>query len=185
MPFSESPLTDPVEYIYSCIDGSSSVDFISKKVFFAEYRVFESIADLLKAERIMPLSDKLSQSITAALQRKTNPRASHASEIALSIFATTITVFLLFLAGLIIRSSLLSKETTFLEKRLSECIQTHASQKFDIACTSYFAEYGEAPRTWQALIKSEYFFENEMRSIKPYIQSMLLNSRNMEKRNNF
>ena len=60
----------PEEYMLSLLDGSSTVRSIKKSCCLCEYKVYESLSNLLQTQRITALQQKYTQSIQAALKRK-------------------------------------------------------------------------------------------------------------------
>jgi hypothetical protein len=64
------------EYILSLLDGSNTIKRIKKSGCLCEYKVYESINNLLQAQRITALHQKYTQPIHAALRRKNAEEAS-------------------------------------------------------------------------------------------------------------
>jgi hypothetical protein len=80
LPEYNSPDDDPSIYLYHRIDGTSSVkDFLTDS-FLTEYKIYETLYTLVQSEAIRSLSDTVTRSIKAALQKK-EQEASVASAI--------------------------------------------------------------------------------------------------------
>jgi len=95
----------PEEYIFSLLDGTRTVESIKKTCCLCEYKVYESINTLLQAQRIAALQQKYTQSIQAALKRKSAEDAAALDKTFFgSVFAvaTTLLIVALLIFGRII-----------------------------------------------------------------------------------
>lgn len=63
------PLSMPNEYILSQIDGTKTVDVLHHDNFFTKRRLYSILFNLFNDKRIIPLPDKISQSVSDALKR--------------------------------------------------------------------------------------------------------------------
>jgi hypothetical protein len=58
-------ITDPSGFILSQIDGDASVALLCKRIFFTEYRIYETLYELWKSKKIMPFSaESLTQKLS-------------------------------------------------------------------------------------------------------------------------
>jgi hypothetical protein len=64
------PLMNPAEYIYTLIDGTSPVTHLVKNSCLTEYNTFEALSSLTQSKKILALSNQISQSVQAELQKK-------------------------------------------------------------------------------------------------------------------
>ncbi|MBN1306767.1 MAG: DUF4388 domain-containing protein [Chitinispirillaceae bacterium] len=64
------PLENPSLYFYHRIDGISAVKVLLNDSFLTEYAIYESLYSLMQENLIKPLSDSVTRSIRAALQKK-------------------------------------------------------------------------------------------------------------------
>lgn len=65
----DNPLENPSYYYLQHINGTITVKALLEDAFHSEYKIYESLYGLIQAEAIRPLSDKLTQSVHAALNR--------------------------------------------------------------------------------------------------------------------
>ena len=70
LPEYNSPDDDPSIYLYNQIDGTRSVQEFLKDSFLTEYKIYETFYALVQSESIRSLSDTVTRSIKAALQKK-------------------------------------------------------------------------------------------------------------------
>lgn len=98
---SKTNLIDPfkatAEYLYNLLDGTSPVkEFISSSC-LTEYKIYEGLYELIQQKKVVPLSDKISRSVQAALEKKkqdqTNPVSSTISSFVLALGIVALIVF--------------------------------------------------------------------------------------------
>ena len=70
LPEYNSPDDDPSIYLYHQIDGTRSVHEFLADSFLTEYKIYETFYSLVQSEAIRSLSDTVTRSIKAALQKK-------------------------------------------------------------------------------------------------------------------
>ncbi|HLV31030.1 MAG TPA: DUF4388 domain-containing protein [Chitinispirillaceae bacterium] len=99
--FSKPNIIDPfkatAEYLYNLLDGTSPVkEFISSSC-LTEYKIYEGLYELIQQNKVVPLSDKFSSSVQAALEKKkqdqTNPVYSIISSSVLALGIVILIVF--------------------------------------------------------------------------------------------
>ncbi|NLE02184.1 MAG: DUF4388 domain-containing protein [Fibrobacter sp.] len=92
------PVTDTTNHIYYLIDGVSPVFEIINDSSLSEYKVFEALNTLLLSKSILPLSDKYSRTVHAAIQQKEKNKKPLTLQIISSILITVaiISVIILF-----------------------------------------------------------------------------------------
>jgi hypothetical protein len=96
------PINDPVGYISRKINGTSSVKELIASTPLSHYKIYESLNTLIQSNRILPLSDKLSKSVQAAIERKNKAVDTVVVSIALTSVITGIIIVtqLIFSAGI-------------------------------------------------------------------------------------
>jgi hypothetical protein len=140
-----NPFQQADEFVYSKIDGISTVATIFRTSCLTEYKVYESLNSLLASKRITPLSARISQSVVAALEKKEleEKRATTSFGTIAAILITAAMIFVtLFIGKFFIHNMLFFNHTmkarlSALELPLSETIQ-----KSMIASLQYHAFYG-------------------------------------------
>jgi hypothetical protein len=106
-----SDATDPfertVDYVYARVNGISPVAEIIKESCLTEYKIYESLNSLLIAEKITPLSEKITRSVHAALEKKKHDKESSSLNILYSILATIgVIVLILLISWFLIRGGI-------------------------------------------------------------------------------
>jgi hypothetical protein len=91
------PFERTVDYVYARINGISPVTEIIKDSCLTEYKIYEALNSLLIAEKITPLSEKITRSVQAALEKKVHDKESSSFSILYSILATIGVILLILL----------------------------------------------------------------------------------------
>ncbi|MFP4014761.1 MAG: DUF4388 domain-containing protein [Chitinispirillaceae bacterium] len=134
----------PEEYIYTLLDGSSSVSSIVRSSCLSEYKVYESLHMLLQTQRIIPLPPKISQTIQAAIDRKElEGTSSSGTKTALSSLFTIGFVGLILLFGIAFKSFLMSDITSESRRKRSELFFSQTQEKIVNASLFHQALTGE------------------------------------------
>lgn len=107
-----SPLDSPAPYIFQCINGTSPVKSFLTDSFLTDYKIYETLYDLIQSDVIRPLSEQLTKSIQAAIQK--NEQDIRSASVMPPLFSLLITVgiiLLIVLAALLYRGVIFSKLT--------------------------------------------------------------------------
>jgi hypothetical protein len=64
------PINDPAGYLSQKINGTSPVKELISSSPLSQYKIYETLNTLLQTSKIVPLSDKISKSVQAALEKK-------------------------------------------------------------------------------------------------------------------
>ncbi len=157
------PLDVTSEYLCGFMDGTSNVDFMVRNSYLSEYSIYELLSELLRTERIVPLGDKLSQSITDALHRKAFSAASEPSQFVLAAVGTAALVFLMMFAGMVsIRNGLLG-DVTLKKKRIEqEADLRRMQQNADAAVLLYRGLRGRSADDYGTLIRAGYLSRRDI-----------------------
>lgn len=140
------PLKNSEQYIFSRIDGTSPVSELVKDSCLSEYKVYETLYNLCLNKTIIPLSDKYTRSVKAALeQKKHNHSVSPFSSI-ISIAAVFFTIaVLIFSASLLINNLFLSKPFNELKTFKTELNNIKSEQNLSMANIYYRTYFGIKP----------------------------------------
>jgi hypothetical protein len=104
------PLENPSLYLYHRIDGTSAVKIMLNDTFLTEYKIYETLYSLMQEDLIQPLSENVTKSILAAIQKK--EQDSYAASLLppfISISATIGLILLILLLAWLFRGIILSK----------------------------------------------------------------------------
>jgi hypothetical protein len=88
------PIADPVGYISLKINGTSPVKELILSTPLTHYKIYESLNTLILSQKIAPLSDKISKSVQAALEKKNQTKNTGIAPLVISSFITV--AFVLF-----------------------------------------------------------------------------------------
>ena len=105
-----SPVENPSPYLYHRIDGTSAVKTMLNDTFLTEYKIYETLYSLMQDDLIQPLSENVTKSIRAAIQKK--EQESYAASILppfISISVTIGLILLILLLAWLFRGLILSK----------------------------------------------------------------------------
>lgn len=160
------PIEHADEFVYSRIDGISTVATIFRTSCLTEFKVYEAINTLLAAKRITPLSARISQSVVAALEQKEleeKKGATSFNTIASILITAAMIIATLFIGKFLLHDMILSDKNyraraSALELPLSETIQ-----KTTIASLQYRAFYGNGTPDINNLIKVSLLLKTDIR----------------------
>lgn len=141
-----SPLDSPEPYIFQRINGTSPVKSFLTDSFLTDYKIYETIYNLIQSEVIRPLSEQLTKSIQAAIQR--NEQDIRSASVMPPLFSLLISIgiiLLIILAAWLYRGVIFSKLTidTTLQKNEVKLQQAELHQ--NDAVRHYRAEQGGPP----------------------------------------
>jgi hypothetical protein len=104
------PIDNPSLYFYHRIDGTSAVKTLLNDAFLTEFKIYESIYALIQEDLIKPLSETVTRSIRAAIQKKEQDKyAASALPPLVSILVTIGLILLLIFLAWLFRGVLFSK----------------------------------------------------------------------------
>jgi hypothetical protein len=180
LPEQIDPLEQTEEYVYSKIDGISPVAALFKTTCLTEYKVYEALQSLINANRVTPLSTRISQSVVAALEKKESEKHKAvkpittvvAVAIGICMSLTIIFIGTVLLHGLILLDTEIDARLAGLEVPLGQTIQ-----KVAVASLQYHGMKGSSTGNVQELtaagllLKSDIAPLFEMRSIKELPQT--------------
>jgi len=110
MQTAEGPLDNPSIYFYHRIDGISAVKVLLNDAFLTEYKIYESLYSLIQDGLIQPLSESVTRSIRAAIQKKEqNKYTATIMPSMLSLLVTIGIILFLILFAWLFRGVILSK----------------------------------------------------------------------------
>ena len=156
-------------YIYTLIDGTSSIGLICQESFFAEYQVYTAIYELLLEKKITPLSDTISLTISAAIKSTKDSKTARMSKIFTSVLATGIFIISIYIIGAIfLREILFSKVIAESDRIRTELKLSRSYQKISIATLQYQGNFGALPLYSTDLINKKIL---EKRDLKGFISS--------------
>ena len=141
------PVDDPSDYLYSLIDGTTSVEFLCKRAFISEFRVYETLGLLIQEEQIVALSDKLSLSIHEALQREVKVKRMHASDVIIaSAIAVLLAVLVLIISAIVPDSAINSSARSVIKDKRRLIAENQAKVKTTAAWLYFHAVKGYEPK---------------------------------------
>jgi hypothetical protein len=161
-----NPFQQADEFVYSKIDGISTVATIFRTSCLTEYKVYECLNSLLAAKRITPLSARISQSVVAALEKKEleEKRATTSfSTIAAILITAAMIIVTLFIGKFFIHDMIFSGQKINVRLSTLEVPLSETMQKTMIASLQYHAFYGiDSPDPYD-LIKVSLLLKIDMR----------------------
>jgi hypothetical protein len=130
----QDPINDPVGYISQKINGTSPVKELIASTPLSQYKIYESLNTLIQSNSILPLSDKLSKSVQAAIERKNKVVNSFVVSVTISTIITGIIILtqLVFSIG-IFRHILFSRVVASQSTARTEVTSAVVHEKFQIA----------------------------------------------------
>jgi hypothetical protein len=163
-----NPLSQADEFIYSKIDGISTVATLFRTSCLTEYKVYETLNVLLAAKRITPLSARISQSVVAALEKKEQEEKEGSKPLitAATVLVTAgMIIATIFIGYFLLHSLFFSKIE--LESRLSklELPLAQALQKVTVASVQYHALYDAANRDLNDLTNASLLLKTDIRPL--------------------
>ena len=176
------PLTQPDEFIYSRIDGISTVATFFRSSCLTEYKIYEAFNSLLLAKRITPLSTRISQSVVAALEKKEQEKKSiipSFATIASMLVITTMIITTIFIGQFLLHRLIFSTMETnsrlcALEQPLSETME-----KVTIASLQYRAFYGTAAPDLNQMINVSLLLNSDIRPLQKMLSFKNLPSKRL------
>lgn len=128
------PINDPIGYIIQKINGTSSVKELITSTPLSHYKIYESLNTLVQSSRILPLSDKLSKSVQAAIERKNKVVDTFVVSVTISSILTGVIILtqLIFATG-IFRHILFSRVVAAQNTARTETTSAVIHNKFQIA----------------------------------------------------
>jgi len=156
-------------YIFTLIDGTSSTEVICQESFFSKYQVYVALNELLQEKKITPLSDTISLTISSALKKIGESKATRLSRIFTSALAAVVFIVIIYLLGAIFLEDLLFSKTIEESHRLrSELTHSRSYQKVAIGTLQYQGNYGSLPLYPTDLINKKIL---EKRDLRGFISS--------------
>ena len=163
-----NPLDQPEEYVYSRIDGMSTVTTLYHTSGLTEYKVYEAINSLLQGNRIAPLSSNISQSVVAALEKREQERRKGPkplTTLATLLVAAGMILSIVFIGGFLLHGLILSglseqSRTDSLELPLAESMQ-----KVAIASLQYHAMQCQHTSSINDLTNASYLLKSDLRPL--------------------
>jgi hypothetical protein len=160
------PLTQRNEFVFSKVDGTSTVAMLFRMTCLTEYKVYESLNDLLSANRITPLSTRISQAVVAALEKKelegrrvVRPLTTVAATlITLVVILAIIFIGKIFVQGVMLSDLEMKKRIATIELPLAETIQ-----KVAIASLQYHALHGASTANLNDLTQASLLVPSDLR----------------------
>jgi hypothetical protein len=162
------PLTQPDEFVYSRIDGISTVATFFRTTCLTEYKVYESFNTLLAAKRITPLSTRISQSVVAALEKKELEEKKSIpsfAAIATMFITAAMVIAILFIGRFLLYGLIFSDLEANTRFGVLEIPVSDAMQKATIASLQYRAFYGTETPDLDHLIKITLLLNTDIRPL--------------------
>ena len=161
------PLHDPAGYIYYRVDGTSPVkEFVSASC-LTEYKIYESLYSNLQSGKITPLSDRISRSVQAALQKKDSERStSHFSTLFSIIITVGIILFLILISWIIFKGIIFPETSTKSYLGRVQLSISQVDEKVAVARLHYRAFYGSEPESTDDLKTFRLINENDISYLK-------------------
>lgn len=128
------PINDPVGYITQKINGTSSVKELITSTPLSHYKIYESLNTLIQSNKILPLSDKLTKSVQAAIERKNKAVDTFVVSVTISSVITGIIILtqLIFSIG-IFRHILFSGVVQSQNETRKETATAISNEKYQVA----------------------------------------------------
>jgi hypothetical protein len=112
MQVDRDPITDPSLYFYHRINGTTEVKILLQDSFLTEYKIYETLHEMVQNELIKPLSDTVTRSIRAAMLKKEQEQTTAPMLPPIIAISVTIGIILLIiLLAWLFRGILFSKLT--------------------------------------------------------------------------
>jgi hypothetical protein len=165
----------PGDYLFSKIDGISPVASLIRTTCLTEYKVYENLQVLINANRVTPLSSRISQSVVAALEKKdmeTRKRAKPATTAAIIAIGICMACTIIFMGAIFLRGIVLLDLTIDAELARIELPFDETIQKVAIASLHYHGIKGATIANVQELTQVSLLLKTDitpllkMRSIK-------------------
>ncbi|MFW5775070.1 MAG: DUF4388 domain-containing protein [Chitinivibrionales bacterium] len=157
------PLRQTADFILKHIDGTTSVGYLSRSLFFSEYRVMDCLNELKAQKKIIALSEKYSRSIHAALERNSDQKdiavsASFFSSLIVAAIASLVVI----LGSGVLRGHIMKEK--IIEKRKTErhLERIQSENKVSIASLLYHAENGTPLTNIEELVHQRYITKRDL-----------------------
>jgi hypothetical protein len=150
-------------YLYILIDGTSSVDYISRNSFLTEYRLYQELAELKSAEKISALPDKLSRSINAALERKADSHWGGSHALLGSSLVTACAIIIVVISSLWLRTHFFSGWIGLRQSQRTEVARIIAYQKLQVASLLYQSNTGTPLKDIRDLIALNFIAKRDLK----------------------
>jgi hypothetical protein len=137
---------DPAAYMFSLIDGTSTVASFCKTTFFAEYRISEMLLNFWQNNRILPAMAR-QEIIKSTPQRKTKKHHLIFSPKAISYIAVHVSVVLVLCGGYVFKHTIFNKKYLAQTWSRYEWSVIQTENKVRIATLNYHALTGILPST--------------------------------------
>ncbi len=168
------PIQDPIENfsasLLTCIDGTSSVEFLCRESFLSNYQVNQTLFELMEDKKITPLPDTISSSIIAALQRKESSEIASSKILLSSIITATCIAVIYFVGTILVNGILLSDSLSERHRVQTDLSRTQSNQKIAIGTLQYQAEHASPPLSFRELVESGTI---DKRDLKNFMKSTL------------
>ena len=156
-------------YIFTIIDGTSSVKLICQESFYSEYQVYSAVYELLQEKKITPLSDTISFTISAAIKSTNDSKTARMSKTFASVLATGIFIISVYIIGSIFLKEILFPKVIEESVRIrTELKLSRSYQKISIATLQYQGNFGTLPLYSTDLISKKILGK---RDLKGFISS--------------
>ena len=153
-------VTDSPAYIFSLVDGVTSVDELCRGAFFTEYRIYETLMDLWQNNRIMPFKMPHTASKTAT-QQKTKKTLPAMATGTFSFVIVHCVAMLIVALGYLLNTTVFEKRTLTRKDYCREVSAFHSDKKVRIASLHYHGMYGREPDGDQQLIEAGFLFPGD------------------------
>jgi hypothetical protein len=141
----QNPMADPAGFISSCVDGVSSVSRLCDRLFFTEYRIYETLNELWQSGKIGPLrSAQPARKIPTVANAPSKPALALTPTI-VSFVAAHCVIALLCAAGYLLHAHVFSKMN--LERNWTKNVlsASYAENKIRIAVLQFHSVHGSLP----------------------------------------
>lgn len=125
------PINDPVGYITQRIDGTASVKELIASTPLSHYKIYESLNTLIQSNKILPLSDKLTKSVQAALERKSK---------VVDTFVVSVTISSV-ITGIIILTQLILSAGIFRHLLFSRVVEAQNAARTEVTSAKLYEKY--------------------------------------------
>jgi hypothetical protein len=131
-----------------------------------DYRVYESLFSLIQAGRIVPLSERYSNSIQAAINKNGKDTGSRLSQISVSLLATAGIAVLIIFMGFLSNRFIFNHHSQQRISHQNQLQEVRSQQKTAIAVLQYHSEKGKPPQALGDLKENSYLSGGDMQHRK-------------------
>jgi hypothetical protein len=129
------------------------VEYLCRKTFLSEYRIFDQLFSLLQQERLIPLADHISRAINDALRRDVESDRAPVLEITLSLLVTAVIALAVFILSNLLPTGILRPEQTVRAHLGAALAQNEAEKKVTVFSLYLHAHEGYEPAKPIELVK--------------------------------